>query len=195
MGTPAPISVNDDLTPSQTSVALKKKHQTDAAQHKHLFKNSCSLAHLRSSDDKAATGLQMVNGFIIEVPTGYHRLHHLLLQATLHLVQTDRLIVLHRYHYGVDAQRHHGATILPVLDSDLRERLNDELALTQDSVEFVFPPHLCFGVRAEPRKRLISAQLCQLHVELVSQDDGEGHALLSLVGGVAEHQPLQRHRH
>lgn len=55
------------------------------------------------------------------------------------------------------------------------------------------PPHLCFGVRAEPPKRLISAQLCQLHVELVSQDNGEGHALLRLVGGVAEHQTLERH--
>lgn len=170
-------------------------NQSDAAQHEHQFRDGCSSAHLRSSDDEAAAGLQVVNGLIIQVPTGYHRSHHLLLQAAVHLVQTDRLVVLHRYHDGVDAQRHHGATIPPVLDGDLREPWNQELALAQESVEFVFPPHLCFGVRAEPPQRLISAQLCQLHVELVGQDDGEGHALLRLVGGVAEHQPLQRHRH
>lgn len=67
-------------------------------------------------------------------------------------------------------------------------------SLTQRSVESIFPPDLRFGVRAEPRKCLISAQLCHLNVELVSQDNSERHALLGLISGVAKHQALQHHQ-
>lgn len=78
------------------------------------------LSHLRSSNDEAATGLQVIYGFIIKEPTGNHRFHHMLLQTMAHLVQTYALIVLHRDHNGVDTQRHHGASILPVLNGNLR---------------------------------------------------------------------------
>lgn len=80
------------------------------------------LSHLRSSNDKATTGLQMVYGFIIQVLTGNYRFHHLLLQTMAHLFQTYTLVVLHRHHNGVDTQWYHRTAILPVLDSHLKEK-------------------------------------------------------------------------
>ena len=50
--------------------------------------------------------------------------------------------------------------------------------------------YLCLGVRAQPGHLAAPPQLGHLGVETVGQDDGERHALLRLVGGVAEHQAL-----
>lgn len=50
--------------------------------------------------------------------------------------------------------------------------------------------NLGFGVRSQPGQSPISAQFGHLGVELVGQDDGEGHAFLRLIGGVSEHQAL-----
>ena len=50
--------------------------------------------------------------------------------------------------------------------------------------------YLCLGVRAQPGHLTAPPQLGHLGVETVGQDDGERHALLRLVRGVAEHQTL-----
>lgn len=52
--------------------------------------------------------------------------------------------------------------------------------------------HLSLRVGPEPGEHPRAPQLCHPGVEFVSKDDGEGHALLRLVGGIAEHQALQR---
>lgn len=52
-------------------------------------------------------------------------------------------------------------------------------------------PHLGFGVGTQPGDGACAPELRHLGVELVGQDDGERHALLRLVGGVAEHQTLR----
>ena len=51
-------------------------------------------------------------------------------------------------------------------------------------------PYLCFSVRPSPGHLSVSSQLGDFGVELVGQNDGQGHALLGLVSGVAEHEPL-----
>lgn len=77
------------------------------------------LTHLRAPDNKAAAGLQVVDGLVIQVDARNHGFHYLLLQAAAHGLQADVLIVLHWHHDGVDAQRHHGAAVLSVLHSHL----------------------------------------------------------------------------
>lgn len=58
------------------------------------------------------------------------------------------------------------------------------------SIECVLLSNLSFGVRAKPWKRSISTQLSHLGIELMSQDDSEGHTLLSLISGITKHQAL-----
>lgn len=53
-------------------------------------------------------------------------------------------------------------------------------------------PHLGFGVGTQPGDGARAPQLRHLGVELVGQDNGERHALLRFVGGIAEHQTLRR---
>ena len=55
--------------------------------------------------------------------------------------------------------------------------------------------YLRLGVRAEPGHLAAPPQLGHLSVETVGQDDGERHALLCLVRGVAEHQTLPAPAH
>lgn len=78
-----------------------------------------TLTHLRAPDHKAAAGLQVVDGLVVQVVARNHGFHHLLLQAAAHGLQADVLIVLHRHHDGVDTQRHHGTAVLSVLHSHL----------------------------------------------------------------------------
>ena len=52
--------------------------------------------------------------------------------------------------------------------------------------------HLRLGVGPQPGELPRAPQFRHAGVESVRQDDGEGHALLRLVCGVAEHQALQR---
>lgn len=53
-------------------------------------------------------------------------------------------------------------------------------------------PHLCFGIGTEPGDNAVASEFSHLCVKFVSQDDGERHAFLRLICGVAKHQPLQR---
>lgn len=50
--------------------------------------------------------------------------------------------------------------------------------------------NLSFRVGSDPRQRSIPTQLGHLGVELVSQDDGERHALLRLIRGITKHETL-----
>lgn len=50
--------------------------------------------------------------------------------------------------------------------------------------------YLCLGVRASPKNFSAASQLSDLGVELMGQNDGQGHGLLRLVRGVAEHEAL-----
>lgn len=56
-------------------------------------------------------------------------------------------------------------------------------------------PHLGFGVRPQPRQRPVAAQLGHFSIQLVRQDDGQGHTLFRLVSGVAKHQTLRTTKH
>lgn len=53
---------------------------------------------------------------------------------------------------------------------------------------------LSLRVRPQPGEDPRASQVRHAGVELVSEDDGEGHALFCLIGGVAEHQTLERGR-
>lgn len=61
----------------------------------------------------------MVDGVVVQVTRRDHGFHHLFLQAVTHLLQTHTLVVLHRDHDGVDTQRHHGSSVLSVLNGHL----------------------------------------------------------------------------
>lgn len=51
--------------------------------------------------------------------------------------------------------------------------------------------NLSFGVWSQPGQGSVAAQFSHLGIELVGEDDGEGHTLLSLISGVTKHQTLQ----
>lgn len=51
--------------------------------------------------------------------------------------------------------------------------------------------HLGLGIRPKPGDGAIAPKLSHFIIEFVGKDDSQGHALLSLVCGVAEHQALQ----
>ena len=50
---------------------------------------------------------------------------------------------------------------------------------------------LGLGVGTRPPEGAVAPEVAHLPVERVREDDGEGHALLSLVGRVAEHETLE----
>lgn len=52
--------------------------------------------------------------------------------------------------------------------------------------------HLRLGVGPQPGEGPGASQVRHPDVEFVSQDDGQGHALFCLIGGIAEHQTLKQ---
>ena len=50
---------------------------------------------------------------------------------------------------------------------------------------------LGLGVGTRPPEGAVAPEVAHLPVERVREDHGQGHALLGLVGGVAEHQTLE----
>ena len=63
--------------------------------------------HLGASNDKAPTGLQVVDGVLIQVPCWHDSPDHLLLQGSAHVLQRYVFVVLHGDDDGMDA---HGMT-------------------------------------------------------------------------------------
>lgn len=109
----------------------------------------------------------VVDGTVIEEVSGDNLLDDLLLDLLAELLSADLLSVLGGDDNGVDAEGDGGTAILLVLDGDLG-----------------------LGVRKEPRESARAASRSHGSVELVGEDNGEGHELLSLVGSITEHDTL-----
>lgn len=77
-------------------------------------------AHLRPSDDKAPTRLQMVDGLVVDIFGRHHSFDDLLLQNTLLLLQRNVVVMLDGDDHCVDTQRNHSAILLLVVHSDLK---------------------------------------------------------------------------
>lgn len=78
-----------------------------------------STTYLWATNNKTTTGLQVVNGVIIQIDARNHSFDNLLLQGLSHLLQANILIMLDRDDNRVHTHRKHGTTVLAVLDSDL----------------------------------------------------------------------------
>lgn len=109
----------------------------------------------------------MVDGVLVEELGGDDLLDNLLKNLRAEVSGGDHLGVLGGDDDGVDAERDGSAALLLVLNGDLS-----------------------LGVRAKPAELTGAAGISHGGVELVSKHDGQGHELLSLVGGVTEHDTL-----
>ncbi len=77
-------------------------------------------AHLRPSDDKASTWLQMVESLIVEIFCWHHSFNDLLLQNALLLLQWNVVVMLDGDDHCVHTQRNHSTILLLVVHSDLK---------------------------------------------------------------------------
>ena len=109
----------------------------------------------------------VVNGAIVKEMGRNDLLDDLVKNLLAELLGRNLLGVLSRNDDGVNTERDGGATVLLVLDGDLG-----------------------LGVRAEPWESTCPPCDGESGVELVSQDDGQWHVLLGLIGSVAEHDTL-----
>ena len=109
----------------------------------------------------------VVDGAGVQEVGGDDLLDDLLEDGGAEVLGGDLLSVLGGDDDGVDTERDGGTTLLLVLDGDLG-----------------------LGVGAEPAELTRATGVGHGLVELVGEDDGEGHVLLSLVGGIAEHDTL-----
>jgi hypothetical protein len=105
----------------------------------------------------------VVDGLVVEEVGGDDLSDDLLEEFLPEVLGGDLLGVLGRDNDGVDSDGDHGTVVLLVLNGDLG-----------------------LGVRSEPCKRLVSSGNSHGGVELVGEDDREGHELLGLVGSVSE---------
>ena len=109
----------------------------------------------------------MINGALVQVLCGDHVLDHVFFQLRSNLLVSDVRVVLCRDDYGVHSDRPHSSVFLEVLHSDL-----------------------CLSVRSHPGTDALLAHLGESVAQSGGQGVGQGHALRSLVGGVAEHVSL-----
>mmetsp|Transcript_21704 Transcript_21704/g.51879 ORF Transcript_21704/g.51879 Transcript_21704/m.51879 type:complete len:409 (-) Transcript_21704:66-1292(-) len=92
---PTAVGVNDDLTASETGIAVG------------------------SANHKAARGVQMVDGVVIKVLGRDNRLNDMLHQVSMDLVIAHAVVVLSGDKDGVHADGDHGTILILVLNSDL----------------------------------------------------------------------------
>jgi hypothetical protein len=109
----------------------------------------------------------VIDGVLIEVLGGNSSLDDLLLDLLAELLSGDILRVLGRNDNGVNTLGNNGTAVLLVLDGDLS-----------------------FGVRAQPRKRAITAGSSHGSVQLVGELKSKGEELRGLISGIAEHDTL-----
>jgi hypothetical protein len=94
--TPTPVGVDDDLSASQTGVAI------------------------RTADDEASRRVQVVDGLVVQVLFRDDLLDDFVHQVFRNLFVRDAFLVLRGDQHGVDAERDHGAVVVLVFDGDLR---------------------------------------------------------------------------
>jgi len=122
---------------------------------------------LGTTDDELAGRLEMVDGLGGEVLGGDDLLDDLLLEGLAEGLVVNILRVLDGDDDGVDAEGNQSTTLVLVLDGDLG-----------------------LGVRAKVGEGAIATAISHLLVELVRQDQGQGHELGGLIGSVTEHDTL-----
>lgn len=143
VGTPATVGVDNDLTTSETGITL------------------------RTTDDEAARGLDVVNGAVVQKLSGDDLLDDLLLDDSTELLGGNIIAVLSRDDDRVHAQGLDGTAVVSVLNGDLG-----------------------LGVGTEPGDGTVLTSLCHSRVELVREQKGERKELRGLVGGITEHDTL-----
>jgi len=111
----------------------------------------------------------VVNGVVVEEVGGDDLLDDLLEKLSPEILGGDLLSVLGGDDDGVDSDGDGGSSILLVLDGDLSLR-----------------------VGSKPSEASVSSSSGHGGVELVSEHDGKGHELLSLVGSVSEPEEKRR---
>ena len=109
----------------------------------------------------------MVNGALIKKVGGDNLLDDLLEDLLTELLSSDLLGMLGRHDDGINTKRDGSTAVVLVLDGNLGLR-----------------------VRTEPWESTAPSGNSQSLVELVGKDDRERHELLSLIGGIAEHDTL-----
>lgn len=122
---------------------------------------------LGTTDDELARGLEMVDGIGGEVLGGDDLVNDLLLEGLAEGLVVDISRVLDRDDNGVDAEGNQSTTLVLVLDGDLG-----------------------LGVGAEEGEGAVTATVSHLLVQLVRQDQGQGHKLGGLIRGITEHDTL-----
>ena len=146
VGTPAAVGVNDDFTTSDASITLGP------------------------ANDKAARGVDVVNGAVVNHLLGENRGDDLLHDDLANGLVIDLRAVLSGDDDSVNADWNEVALVLLVL--------------------LVLDGHLRLCVRAEPGDGPVLAQCGHTLNELSGKNVSHRHELNGLVGGVAEHDAL-----
>ena len=143
VGTPTTVGVNDDLTASETGVTL------------------------RTTDDEAAGGLEVVDSAVIKQLSGNDLADNLLLKGSTKLLSGDIVGVLGGDDDGVDAQRLDSTVVVGVLNGNLG-----------------------LGIREQPGDGAVNTGSLHSRVKLVGEEDSQGEELRGLISGIAEHDTL-----
>ena len=143
VGTPTTVGINDDLTASETGITL------------------------RTTDDEAAGGLDVVDSAVVKELSRDDLADNLLLDDGTELLSGDIVAVLGRDNDGVNAEGLDGTIVVSVLNGDLG-----------------------LGIGEQPGDGAVVTGSLHGSVELVREEDGQGQELRGLVGGIAEHDTL-----
>lgn len=143
VGTPAAVGVDNDLTASKTGITL------------------------RTANDEAARGLDVIDGAVIQKVGRNDLLDDLLPELLTEVLGGDVVAVLGRDDNGIHTQRLDSAVVVGILNGDLG-----------------------LGVRTDPWEGSIETSLLHGLVQLVGKQNGQWQELRGLVGGIAKHDTL-----
>lgn len=144
VSTPTTVAVNNDLAASQTSITL------------------------RTTDDEATRGVQVVDSLIVEVLGGDGGLDNALHQTLADLLVGNTVVVLSGDDNSVDAFGDQRTVVVLLV-------LNGDLSL---------------GVRAQPLELTRAANNGETLAELSGEAVSEGHHFGGLIRGITEHVTL-----
>merc|ERR1719430_522939 len=125
------------------------------------------MSFLKASNNKVTTGVDVELCVGIQILLGDGCVHHLLHDVLPQGLQGDLLTMLAWDNNGVHSDGYTGTL-----------------------VKYIFCSNLSLGVRSCPPQGSVSPQVRDLLVHLVSKHEGQGHALLCLIGGITEHKSL-----